>query len=198
MAANGQGFAERALRLGQVALTAPLYSLLGQNDRTLANRIAHLAYRNMSEDRITILGQEYFDEVLKDKILDSGLDLIKRASAEGHVIVLMSEGLEHIMKPLAGNIAGVDHLICNRLEFRNGEATGKLLDPVIGGHDGGRWVREFADEHNINLAQSVAYAAHGADMLLLAAVGSPCAVNPDFTLRRAAKEADWPVMEYQF
>ncbi|HIA03400.1 MAG TPA: hypothetical protein EYN06_07980 [Myxococcales bacterium] len=197
MAANGQGFGERLRRLGQVALSAPIYGLLGQNDRTLANRIAHLAYRGVSEDRILVLGEEYYENVIKNKVLDSGLELIKRARKEGHKIVVMSEGLEHIMKPLLDNIQGIDYLVCNRLEFKNNEATGKLLDPVIGGHDGGRWVREFANEHNIDLAASVAYAAHGADMLLLAAVGSPCAVNPDFTLRRAAQEADWPVMEYQ-
>jgi phosphoserine phosphatase len=33
-------------------------------------------------------------------------------------------------------------------------------------------------------------------MLLLAAVGNPCAVNPDFTLRRAARDARWPIVDY--
>ena len=74
---------------------------------------------------------------------------------------------------------------------------GKLLDPVIGGHEMGRWVREYAVTHDIDLAGSVAYAAHGPDLLLLAAVGQPCAVNPDFTLRGAARDADWPVLEYR-
>ena len=35
------------------------------------------------------------------------------------------------------------------------------------------------------------------DMLLLAAVGKPCAVNPDFVLRRSARDADWPIIEYR-
>jgi phosphoserine phosphatase len=197
MAANGQGFGERLLRLGQVALSVPVYGLLGQSDRTLANRVAHLAYRGISEDRVAVLSEEYYENVLKNKVLDCGLALIKQARKEGHKIVVMSEGLEHIVKPVIQELDGIDHLVCNRLEFKNELATGKLLEPVIGGHDGGRWVREYADEHNIDLAASVAYAAHGADLLLLAAVGGPCAVNPDFTLRRAAQEADWPVMEYQ-
>ena len=197
MAANARDFGERLFRLGQVALAAPVYGLLGQNDRTLANRVAHLSYRNMTEDRIVCIGDEYFEEVLQNKILDSGVELMKQARADGHVVVLLSEGLSHIMQPLADHLNVVDHLVCNRLEIRDEVATGKLLDPVIGGHDGGRWVREFAEDQQIDLAQSVAYAAHGPDLLLLAAVGEPCAVNPDFTLRRAAQEADWPVVEYR-
>ena len=197
LASNAQGFAERAWRLGGVALAAPIFGLLGQNDRTMANRALHLAYRGMSEDRIAVLGEEYFEDVLKAKLLENGRDLLKKARGDGHRIVLLSEGLTTVMEPLAAHLGAIDDMICNRLEIKDGEATGKLLDPVVGGHDGGRLLLRYAAEHDIDLARSVAYAAHGPDMLLLAAVGSPCAVNPDFTLRRAARDADWPVMEYR-
>lgn len=197
MAANARNFGDRLFRLGQVAMAAPVYGILGQNSRTLANRVAHLSYRNTTEDRIICIGEEYFDEVLKNKILDRGVELMKQARDEGHVVVLLSEGLSNIMQPLADHLEVVDHLVCNRLDVRNGVATGKLLEPVIGGHDCGRWVREFAQKEHIDLTRSVAYAAHGPDLLLLAAVGEPCVVNPDFTLRRAAQEADWPVVEYR-
>ena len=196
LAANGQGLSERLMRLGGVALAAPIYGLFGQNDRTLANRVAHLAFRNMSEDRVSTIGAEYYEDVLKEKLLDSGLDLIKKARSEGHVIVLMSENVSHIMSPLADDIGHVDHLVCNRLEFKDRVCTGRLLDPVIGGHESKRWAAKFADEQGIDLNRSVAYAAHGPDLLFLTAVGHPCAVNPDNTLRRAAREADWPVVEY--
>jgi phosphoserine phosphatase len=32
---------------------------------------------------------------------------------------------------------------------------------------------------------------------LLHSVGNPCAVNPDFALRRLAREADWPILDYE-
>ena len=44
----------------------------------------------------------------------------------------------------------VDDLVCNRLEYRAGKATGKLLDPVIGGFEGGRWLQQYAREHEID------------------------------------------------
>lgn len=197
MAANRAGLRERAFRFGQAALAAPIYGLLGQNDRTLGNRVAHLSYRDMSEDRIHVLAEEYVEDIMQERILNRGVELMRRAKKQGHKVVLLSENIEQIIKPLAEHLRVVDQVICNRLEFRNGAATGRLRTPIIGGHDGGRWLESFAREHDIDLANSVAYAAHGPDLLLLSEVGKACAVNPDYTLRRAAKEADWPVIEYR-
>ena len=195
-AGNAQGFAERAFRLSALALGTPLYGYLAQNDRTLATRAAYVTLRRMSEDRIVELADEYYVEVLKERIYDRGRELIKKARKEGHRIVLISESIEPIVARLASELSA-DAFISNRLEFDNGEATGKLLEPVIGGHDAGGWVKRWAHENGVSLERSLAYAAHGADLLLLSAVGQPCAVNPDFALRGAARDADWPVLEYR-
>ena len=175
-ASNAQGMAERAFRIGAVALGAPIYGFLAQNDKTLATRAAYVALRHMSEDRILELAEEYYTDILSDRIYDRGKELV----------------VSRIAKEV-----GAEDFVCNRLEFQNGECTGKLLDPVIGGHDSAKWVRTFASERGFDLTRSVAYAAHGADLLLLSAVGKPCAVNPDFALRGAARDADWPVLEYR-
>lgn len=195
-AANGAGFAERAWKLGQVALTTPVYSLLGQSDRVLANRLAYLPLRNMSEDRIAELAEEYFDGILRERILHGGTELLRKARQQGHRVVLISDGLGEVTELLAAHLRHVDDFVCNRLEMRDGYATGKLLEPVVGGHDSALWARRYADEHGVDLGRSVVYAAHGPDLLLLSAVGQPCAVNPDFTLRRAARQADWPILDY--
>ena len=44
--------------------------------------------------------------------------------------MLVSQALDHLMRPLAQHL-GVKQIIANRLEFRDGMATGRLLDPVI-------------------------------------------------------------------
>jgi phosphoserine phosphatase len=195
-AANGAGFAERAWKLGQVALTAPIYSVLGQSDRVLANRLAYLPLRNMSEDRIAVLAEEYFGGVLRERVLQGGIELMREARRRGQRVVLISDGLAQVIEPLAAHLRHVDDFVCNRLEFRDGYATGKLIEPVVGGHDSASWVRRYSSERAIDLQRSVAYAAHGPDMLLMTAVGSACAVNPDFTLRRAARQSDWPILDY--
>jgi phosphoserine phosphatase len=197
MAGQRAGMRERALRFGQALASAPVLGLLGQNDRTLGNRVAHLCYRDMSEDRVVVLSEEYVEDVLSEKILDSGVELMRKAKADGHRIVVIAEGIAEILDRVRERWRYVDDLVCNHLEYRSGKATGKLLDPVIGGYEGGKWLSSYAAEHDIDLERSFAYASHGPDLLLLSAVGHPCAVNPDFTLRKAAKEADWPLMDYK-
>jgi phosphoserine phosphatase len=196
LAANAAGFAERAFKLGQVALTAPLYSLLGQSDRVLANRLAYLPLRNMSEDRIAELASEYFDGFVRDRVLHGGVELMREARRKGQRVVLISDGLREVVELIVAHLRHVDDYICNRLEMRDGYTTGKLLEPVVGGHDSAAWVRRYAAEHALDLGASVVYAAHGPDLLLMSAVGAACAVNPDFTLRRAARQADWPIVDY--
>ena len=195
-AANGSGFTERAVKLGQVALTAPLYRLLGQSDRILANRLGYLPLRNLSEDRIAELAEEYFEGMLRPRVLSRGLELLREARAQGRRVVLISDGLSEVVAPLVDHVRYADDYVCNRLEFRDGYATGRLLEPVIGGHDLADWARRYAEEHALDLAQSVVYAAHGPDLLLMSSVGKRCAVNPDFTLRRAARPSDWPIIDY--
>jgi phosphoserine phosphatase len=196
LAANGAGLAERAFRLGQVALTAPVYSVLGQSDRVLANRLAYLPLRNMSEDRVAELADEYWHDLLRERLLQSGIDLLRKAHRAGHRVVLISDGLTQVVEPLSLHLQVVDDFVCNQLEFRDGYATGKLLEPVVGGHDSAAWMRRYAARHGLDLARSLVYAAHGPDLLMMSAVGRACAVNPDFTLRRAARQADWPILDY--
>lgn len=195
-ASNAQGFTERALRIGALAIGAPVYGWLSQGDRTLATRAAYAALRHMSEDRVLELADEYYEDVLKERIYERGRELVKQARKDKHRVVLLSEGIEPVVSRLSREL-GADAYVCNRLEFARGDTTGKLLEPIIGGHDGVAWAKRYAAEHEIELARSLAYASHGADLLLLSAVGRPCAVNPDFALRAAARDADWPVLEYR-
>ena len=58
------------------------------------------------------------------------MELLKSRIEAGDDIVLVSQGLEHVMRPLAQHL-GVKWLIANRLEFRDGIATGRLLEPVM-------------------------------------------------------------------
>src|SRR5258708_32332542 len=59
-----------------------------------------------------------------------GVERVQQLVRAGADVVLVSQGLEHVMKPLALHL-GVKRLVANRLEFRDGVATGRLLEPVI-------------------------------------------------------------------
>jgi long-chain acyl-CoA synthetase len=55
---------------------------------------------------------------------------LKELVDSGAKVVLVSQGLAQVMQPLARHL-GVNWVIANRMEFRDGMATGRLLDPVI-------------------------------------------------------------------
>src|SRR5215468_3413108 len=127
---NAQRFSERWLRRGGVALLALIRPLLFAFDRIFATRVLHTLLRGVSCDRLDLLGEEYFNYVLKPKLKPNGMAKLKEAMSRGARIVLVSQGLDHVMRPLARHLE-VEHLIANRLEFRDGLATGRLLSPVI-------------------------------------------------------------------
>lgn len=164
------------------------------NAGTTATRMTWMGVRGMSEDRLVVLGEEYYEKYVEDALVDVGVELLEKAKKRGERIVLISDNIDLIIKPLAQKL-GADDLICNRLEFRKEKATGRLEDPVIGGNVAGQWARGFAEAHSIDLSESWGYGASGADSLLLSALGRPCAVNPDRQLRRLARDHDWPVVE---
>ena len=84
----------------------------------------------MTRDRLDLLGEEYFQYKLKPQLKPHGVERVRELVRSGADVVLVSQGLEHVMKPLAQHL-GVKRLVANRLEFRDGVATGRLLEPVI-------------------------------------------------------------------
>src|SRR5262249_14334677 len=90
----------------------------------------HIVLRGVSRDRLDLLGEEYFQYKLKPQLKAEGVRLLKEVLDSGSDIVLVSQGLKHVMIPLAQYL-GARSVICNRLEFRDGIATGRLLSPVI-------------------------------------------------------------------
>jgi len=128
---NAHTFSERWVRRGALALTAVFRPLLYSIDRVAATRVLHALLRGVSRDRLDLLGEEYFQYVMKPRLNPAGVERLRECpAAEDGRLVLISQGLDHVMRPLAEHL-GVTRLIANRLEFRDGRATGRLLDPVI-------------------------------------------------------------------
>jgi long-chain acyl-CoA synthetase len=127
---NAQSFLERWTRRGTMGVLAAARPALYLTHRVFATRMLHTVLRGVSQDRLDSLGEEYFHYALKPRLKQAGIQKLKEVMAEGSPVVLVSQGLDHIMRPLAQHL-GVEYLLCNRLEFRDGFATGRLLDPVI-------------------------------------------------------------------
>jgi len=127
---NSQTFIARAARRSLVLLMALLRPFLYAANRIAATRIVHAVLRGITRDRLDLLGEEEFEYKLKPLLKEEGLRRLKALQATGVDVVLVSQGLEHMMRPLARHL-GVRWIIANRLDFRDGVATGRLLSPVI-------------------------------------------------------------------
>jgi thioester reductase-like protein len=127
---NSQTFLERWVRRGLVFLMAVLRPFLYAANRVFATRVVHTVLRGISRDRLDLLGEEYFQYKLKPYLKPDGVRQLKAVVDSGTSVVLVSQSLDHVMRPLARHL-GVNWLIANRLEFREGIATGRLLKPVI-------------------------------------------------------------------
>jgi hypothetical protein len=127
---NAHTFAERWARRGGLFLQALVRPALYTSHRVLATRILHALLRGVSRDRLDLLGEEYFQYVLEPQLRPEGLAKLSEWMTQHGQVVLVSQGLDHVMRPLAQHL-GIERLVANRLEFRNGIATGRLLNPVI-------------------------------------------------------------------
>ena len=127
---NAHTFAERWARRGALLLEAVVRPALYGIHRVQATRVLHALLRGVSRDRLDLLGEEYFDYILKPKLKPGGVECLRRWMEKHGQVVLVSQGLDHVMRPLAQHL-GMERLVANRLEFRDGTATGRLLDPVV-------------------------------------------------------------------
>ncbi len=138
---NAQTFVERWWRRGLIFVMAALRPVLYSTNRKFATRVVHTALRGVSRDRLDLLGEEYFQYKLKPRLKAHGVERVQGLVRTGADVVLVSQGLDHVMKPLAQHL-GVKRIVANRLEFRDGVATGRLLEPVIRPRGGFALLRE--------------------------------------------------------
>ncbi len=130
LARNAQGWGERIRRIVSFALSACAMPFLQAIRDDFGTRALFASMRGFSHDRLDFLGEEYFRRWLLPRLNAARVEQIKAQIARGEAPVLVSGWLDHVIRPLARHL-GVDRIVCNRLEFRDGRATGRLIDPII-------------------------------------------------------------------
>ncbi|WP_437505587.1 HAD family hydrolase [Sorangium sp. So ce1099] len=180
-------------KLGRALVKAPWMAMAELQDRRLFNELLFSSFDGVSEDRLVALAEEAFAKVLKPAIYGKARDLVKCSLDKGHDVVLISGALDFLMQLLAAHL-GATGIIANRLEVKDGFATGKLLRPVVAGPEKARLIREHAHAHGHNLDECFAYSDSYSDVPMLSVVGYPAAVNPDRKLKLLAQAYHWPIL----
>lgn len=179
--------------LGGIA-RIPAFYAVDQLDRRAFNEMLFALYEGAYQDRLLEFAEEHFEKVLKPNIYPGAYGLIEASRKKGLRQVLISGNLDFMVAPLAKHFE-LDDLITNKLEFKKGIATGKLVPPVLVGANKARFLQEYARDHGIDLLESYGFSDSYSDYPMLAVLGRPAAVNPDRRLRLAARSFDWPVLD---
>lgn len=188
--------AESLFRLGRAVLQAPVLAAAELRDRRRFNELLFAHFRGMSEDRILLLADEVFQDVIKPRLYAGAQELVDQCKAAGMRTVLITGSLDVNVWPLARHM-GCDHVIANRLEYAHRKATGKLLQPVVAGPEKAGLIVADALAHGHDLSACHAYSDSYSDVPMLSVVGHPACINPDARLQRLAQSYRWPVLDIQ-
>ncbi|MFL5322080.1 MAG: HAD family hydrolase [Myxococcaceae bacterium] len=183
--------------LGRTASTVaslPIFGGLDVFNRKVFNEFFYRYYAGLTEDRLVTLAEDLFEDVIKDKIYDEAQDLIDEARRSGCKIVLVTGALDFSIMPLA-RFLGADDVLANKMQFVGGVATGKVIPPIIEGANKANVIRDYCVKNGMELDKSFAYSDSASDYPMLAVVGRPTAVNPDFRLRSLARAYNWPILD---
>jgi thioester reductase-like protein len=127
---NSQSFLERWVRRAAMLALALLRPAAYLASRTFATRFLHTVLRGITRDRLDLLGEEYFQYELKPRMRRDAVETLLDAVRKGERVVLVGQLLAHILRPMAEYFA-VEGFIANRMEFREGLATGRLRNPIV-------------------------------------------------------------------
>ena len=128
---NAQSFLGRWARRGAMGILALARPFLYCADRVFATRVLHMVLRRQSRDRLDLLGEEFFDYFLKPRLKQAGVAKLQEADRLGRGCGSRQPGPrpDHAAARRASGRRA--NPLRNRLDFRDGIATGRLLDPVI-------------------------------------------------------------------
>jgi len=145
---HAQSFSERWKRRAGMAAMVLLRPAAYVAGRTFATRLLYTLLRGVTRDRLDLLGEEYFLYALKQKLRRAAVEKLQARLAAGENVVLVGQSLDHVLRPLAVHL-GVEKFISNRLEFREGVATGRLLQPIVRPRGPLAWIASGATDGRV-------------------------------------------------
>jgi HAD superfamily hydrolase (TIGR01490 family) len=133
---------------------------------------------------------ELFHKQLLTRSFPEGFARVRAHRALGHRTLLITGALDFIINPIRPLF---DDIVCAEMEEKDGKLTGHLTNLPPIGEARAIVLTDYAEEHSLNLEDSVAYADSSSDLAMLEAVGFPVAVNPESRLAAIARRRGWHV-----
>jgi HAD superfamily hydrolase (TIGR01490 family) len=151
-------------------------------------------YAGLSRDRLETFAPRLHRDVVMPRIFPAVRAFLEACQGRGP-LVLVTGAPDFTVREFARE-HGIEHVIANRLEFRNGVATGRVLPPTVFGSNKARLMREWARAHGVDLERSAAYADSISDASMLDTVGRGGVINPGPKLARMARDYNWQILNF--
>jgi HAD superfamily hydrolase (TIGR01490 family) len=152
--------------------------------------------RGLRRSVLEELARESFTTRLQGDLFPAAVALVAKLQQEGRRIILATSSIDFIVEPLAEHL-GVKEVLATSLEFRDGICTGRFTGTPMFRRAKREQVLAFLAAEGVPAEECSFYSDSIYDLPLLEAVGAPMAVNPDFRLRRIARERGWPVIDLE-
>ncbi|WP_406428073.1 HAD family hydrolase [Streptomyces sp. NBC_00147] len=149
------------------------------------NRAFYRAWAGESCAVLAASGRRWFAERSSrpDFYLAGTREVLREHRAEGAVLVLVSGSFPAVLDPIAADV-GADHVVCTRLEERDGRLTGEIVGAPVIGDGKSEAVDELLRRYpGVDPADCYGYGDHVSDIPMLAAVGHPVLVGGDPAMR---------------
>jgi HAD superfamily hydrolase (TIGR01490 family) len=175
-----------------------LYRLRGASDEQTNSvvEVAKRVFADVPEREIGRMAPELMAGILP-RIYPQMLDEVHRHQDEGRATFIVSAAGNDLVRTLAA-VLGMEGGIGTRWAVgSDGKYTGEMEGPFVYGKGKVEAMRQFADQHDIDLAKSWAYSDSVSDLPMLRAVGHAVVVNPDGPLLEIARQEDWQVMRFE-
>src|SRR5205085_1228655 len=129
-------------------------------------------------------------ETLVPRIYPVMRNVVAGHRAAGRRCVVVTTGMELLVREVLDHIDPAVELIGCRLHERAGKLTGRVDGPLFG-LDKANILHAYCRALGIDPAACWAYSDHWSDKQMLEAVGNGVAVNPRGRLRKLARRRGW-------
>ncbi|MFT5202820.1 MAG: fatty acyl-CoA reductase [Candidatus Aldehydirespiratoraceae bacterium] len=179
---------ERIRFAAKIIREAPTLLSLDRADRSDFLRYFYKRFDSASVEGLDAEALEMMSDLLITKSFPDGIRRVREHRRMGHRTLLITGALDLVVKPLAPLF---DDIIAAEMSEVDGVYTGRLRGVPPTGEARYQVLVDYADEHGLDLRESVAYADSSSDLPMLEAVGFPVAVNAETKLASIARRRGW-------
>jgi HAD superfamily hydrolase (TIGR01490 family) len=148
-------------------------------------------FRGKEEAWLIAKCEQLFPEYVLPELLPAGKAAVHRHREGGEVVAIVTGATRYIAGPVAREL-GIDHVVCTELEVdTEGRFTGRVLQPICYGPGKLERARRWLEAEGVTLDHCTFFSDSITDLPLLSSVGTPVVVNPDWRLRKVARQRGW-------